>query len=392
MNPRWKTFEPGREDEEAQRVKILRAIERWWQEFARQSDDIVALFKGEAQWDLPEWMGSHLHEIHPQLMWEFGPGIDSGHRLVITPEYRFDLRPLVDEILERAPSLPGWSFYGHRLPESWETALSTVEARTGTELAATGFRCSQVRFNLIEVVIEFPKRFLAAHEELASSQAFVLLESLLGEATLNAWVGEVSVAKKSWRSTKLASLPSAFETMRQSIVEGLPKVPIRLLPGELQWTLFQLEPSEAEDYPRQLDMIVGKAIDPEQWENSYRDVPYFSTRYTRSGDTFCFLKIDGAEGLDGTPWQDKGDIEDVLEEALRSSELGCLVSGGTGLRYVYLDFALTDVPRALATIKDVLRTGGLTRRSWILFFDSEWESEWVGIWPDSPPPPKGQMH
>jgi Ca2+:H+ antiporter len=42
-------------------------------------------------------------------MWEFGRAIATdGHRLVITPETVKELRPLVDELLARAPAIPGW--------------------------------------------------------------------------------------------------------------------------------------------------------------------------------------------------------------------------------------------------------------------------------------------
>ena len=386
-NPRWKTFEPGCTDEEALRSKTHEAIERWWNAFSREKDDIIALFKGEAQWDLARWMQENLQGIHPHLMWEFGPGDGTGHRLVITPENRFDLRPLVDEILARAPSLQGWSFFGHRLPESWEMTLATVEGRTGSALQASGIRCTKGRFNRVDVVVEYPKQFLAGNEELAFSQAFVLIESLLGEQALNAWVGEITTAKKTWRSRKTRDLPGEFNRLRNSILDALPEVPVCSLPGELEWTLFQLKPPEADDYPGQSDMMVGKAIDTEQWMNFYGGVSYFSERYSKCGETFCYLKIDGIEGMDGTPWEDKGDIEDALEDTLKPEGLGCLISGGTGYRYSYIGLALTDLSRALAEIRRVLKAGDLTRRAWILFFDSEWKSEWFGIWPDSPAPP-----
>ena len=153
------------------------------------------------------------------------------------------------------------------------------------------------------------------------------------------------------------------------------------------WSLFKLEPTPANDFPAQRDIFVGKSMNPELWQNAHMDIPFSSGRYSSSAEVFCYLKMDGSEGLTGERFSDKGDIEDALDERLRSAKLGCFVGGGTGLRYSYVDFSLTDLWRSIPIIREVLRAGNLTRRSWIQFYDSEWQNEWVGIWDDSPPPP-----
>jgi hypothetical protein len=62
-----------------------------------------------------------LQAIHPSLMWEYGSAMrQPGHRLVITPESRRFLRPMVRTILERAPKIAGWEFYPYRLAETAE--------------------------------------------------------------------------------------------------------------------------------------------------------------------------------------------------------------------------------------------------------------------------------
>ena len=93
------------------------SIESWWKAFAGKTSDLSLLFQNKADWDLPGWMHTHLNAIDRRLLWEFGPGIPSGHRLVITPETDHHLRPLVDQILAAAPKLPGWSFHPWRLAE-----------------------------------------------------------------------------------------------------------------------------------------------------------------------------------------------------------------------------------------------------------------------------------
>ena len=41
----------------------------------------------------------------------------------------------------------------------------------------------------------------------------------------------------------------------------------------------------------------------------------------------------------------------------------------------------------MKVIEEFLRAEGAPKRSWLLFFDTELEAEWIGLWFDSPAPP-----
>ncbi len=389
MSIRWNTFEPGNQVEELERQKKLTAIESWWRQFESRTSKIEALFKREDKWDLASWMLENLQAIESKLMWEFGPGLSGGHRLIVTPESDYYLRPFVDEILRLSPEIEGWTFYGHRLPESLEQASSMVESRSGVGLAATSFRCQPASFNLIDVIIEFPGQFLRQNEQLAYSQAFILIESLLGEATLNTWIGAIDIGKRSWfsKSKHLENFAETIDHMICSFQEQLPGLPALRMSEDSSWSLFETKPVQANDYPARTDILVGTAMNAELWQNAFEGTRFSSGRYSRTNETFCYLKIDGSEGLDGTVFDDRSHIEDTLIDALLPDELGGHIGGGTGLRYSYIDLAITDLSRALPIIRQVLQSGRLTKRSWLLFFDTEWQNEWYGIWPDSPMPP-----
>jgi hypothetical protein len=86
-------------------------------------------------------------------------------------------------------------------------------------------------------------------------------------------------------------------------------------------------------------------------------------------------------------FKDKSEIEDALDAILMSNRLGCVIGGGTGRRYSYIDLALIDLKQGIDAIRRVLVEGKIPKRSWIQFFDSTLAQEWVGIYDDSPPPP-----
>jgi hypothetical protein len=46
------------------------------------------------------------------------------------------------------------------------------------------------------------------------------------------------------------------------------------------------------------------------------------------------------------------------------------------------------VDRAIPVIRDVLRAGRVPKRSWLQFFDDDLAEEWIGVWDDSPAPPR----
>jgi hypothetical protein len=154
--------------------------------------------------------------------------------------------------------------------------------------------------------------------------------------------------------------------------------------------MFELEPDERDDYPSRSDLLVGYSAIPGLWEqfHSGESSPLQSSDFSTSGETFCYLKIDGINGLEGSIFEDKSQIEDTLDEALRSFKVGCVVGGGTGLRYSYVDFAVTDVEMATGIVRKVLCAGQIPRRAWILFFDSNLLNQWIGVWDETPAPPQ----
>jgi hypothetical protein len=49
-----------------------------------------------------------------------------------------------------------------------------------------------------------------------------------------------------------------------------------------------------------------------------------------------------------------------------------------------------DLPKALEVVRAVMRAGRLPQRCWLLFHDATLANEWLGLYPTTPPPPRGQ--
>lgn len=371
-------------------MSIEDPIQAWWRAFQAKTEDLNALFARQAEWDLPAWMSESLNTIHADLMWEFGRAMQGeGHRLVITPESRRYLRPLVHAILRQAPEIEGWEFYGYRLPEDYGMAVMTVDARTGGDIDQTVVRAEVDELNRIGLIFAGPQ--YADDEERAFQDVVVATETLLGEETLDRWIGCVdiesldSAGDASWKPIR--DLPSLVSSLQQQVYRGLPDAPYWQICDQAEWSLFELKPEEDEDYPAQCDMFVGGTMLPSMWRNAHSTQAFDSVRFSKHDEVFCYIKIDGSEGWDETKFADRSEVEDAVDSALREAEVGCVVGGGTGLQYSYIDLALDDVSKSAALIKSALRAGNLPRRTWLQFFDTDLEARWISIWDDASPPP-----
>ncbi|HET6883237.1 MAG TPA: hypothetical protein VFI31_23910 [Pirellulales bacterium] len=367
-------------------------IANWWKAFESAAPRIVAHFR-QQDWDLPTWMQEHLGAVHPELMWEFGPAVrGQGHRLVITPETRRDLRPLVREMLRRAPAITGWEFYEYRLPEELSEASQSVQGRTSGNLNGVQVVASLGHFNLVDLKYNFPPD--SFDEQEAAGIAFVATESLLGEEVLDRWIGAIEV-EQGMAAERLIPLERLSEAVRSLIGEVCAALPDRPWHeadlDDALWSALECEREAADDYVGQEDLIAAITVMPLMLQNALSNFLFDSQRYSRFGERFCYLKIDGSSGLEHSDFADRSEIEEAINAALRPTGLGSVVGGGTGLRYSYIELALTDIEAAWHSMSVVLSNGRLPKRTWLLFHDADLAAQWYGLYDDTPEPPMCQQ-
>jgi hypothetical protein len=279
-------------------------------------------------------------------------------------------------------------FLPYRQPEDVKVAAQTVEARVGAPICPVRVQARKGEENLIDLLYQ-PAPEAADDEERSRHAAFVATESLLGEEVLDKWVGAIEVMAEpgEGRWLPLDRLKPTVDALIDSVRDQLPEVQRYEVGPAADGAVLQLKPTKADDYPGRYDLLVAATRMLPMWKSAHAGRPFYSERFSRHGERFCYLKLDGSKGLQGTAYADRGEIEDAVDEALMAEKLGAVIGGGTGLRYSYVDLALMDVSRGAAVLKRVLCEGRIGRRTWLQFFDCEWEREWIGIWDDSPAPP-----
>lgn len=374
--------------EKKARERTVSAIDAWWKAFAAKRKDLDLLFSGKKKWDLPKLMHDKLGAVEPHLMWEYGRALSrkNRHRLVITVESRLALAPLRDLVLARAPKVRGFELYPYRVAEPLAMVAPTIEGRLRRAMPDMKVVVAQGEAGTVN--LHFMVEGCTGEDDAdAHAVAFVTSETLLGEEVLVRDIGiiRVSAPKKVRGAVSLAKLRMTVKKELAKRDKRKPAKPATASSAKATYTLFKLEPHE--EHAGQRDLIVALTRRTDVFRATRSDVDFFSERFSRHGETFAYVKIDGTKGLEGSAYEDREDIENAIERAL-GPKLGAVIGGGTGLRYSYVELALRDVDAAIPRIREVLCKGKLPRRSWLLFHDATLASEWVPIHPGGPAPPR----
>jgi hypothetical protein len=291
----------------------------------------------------------------------------------------------VSALLARAPKLRGLEFYGERPAESAEFVGPSVQGRTGQPVPDGHVLIEVNDRNALDLTFHLAS-CSGPDDERAQAAASIATEVLLGEMTMYRWVSSISVDKPSRKKSlvPLGDLPNAVKQAMGDVRGALPKKPFRQRLKNASWSLFKLEPEQAKDYPLLLDQFTAITMDVPMFRAAR--MPLFaSERFSRLGEFFAYVKIDGSKGLAGSAFGDRVEIENAIAEAL--GEYGAVIGGGTGLRYSYVELALEDVRKGVARVQRALRDGRIPQRTFIQFHDEELATEWIGIYPETPRPP-----
>lgn len=278
-------------------------------------------------------------------------------------------------------------------------ALEAVRTAYGVDFANARARAGFSRGHLIDVVLSVPG---GDSSERAREAAHALLSALLGQARAADWLGEVAIAPAPRggllrvldsrgspdRFFPVKELPRTFERAIAGLYAGLPDRPLWSLGGELYWTMLEASAERADDYAAQNDLLLASTYLPEMLKCFLGGSPFASSRFSRHGELFAYLKAESRTDDPRLALSARRVLEDALDAALVSERAGRVVGSGIGIRYSYVDFALSSVERAIAVVSNVARRVGLSERSWVLFCDTVIEDEWAPVHPSAPVPPR----
>lgn len=276
----------------------------------------------------------------------------------------------------------------------FDQALAALRA-DGIELGKARARAGFSRGHLLDLLLLDPA-FGSAADESAQQIAERAADALLGEQLVDDWVGEIDVAPlgrggplkvvgDGEQSLPLEELQPAVLAAIDGLIAGLPDAPHHARAGAGEWTLFELEPERADDFAAQNDLVLATTSVPEMLKAFLQGLPLYSGRFSRHGELYCYLKLDGGGRTDEERLTARSALEDGLNSALVRAQAGSVVGNGLGLRYSYVDLAIADLSRAASILRQCV--DGVWTRAWLLFCDTDRAGDWLALADGSEPPP-----
>jgi hypothetical protein len=187
------------------------AIRRFWTWFVANADRLKNLYVNSRFQDLTQEMNRELDRVEPQLAWEMGPGKQKPYLLTISSEGNTRLRDFADLMIELAPDLTGWELYSSRPARPAPKVVRLSESGEAFETADWEFipmeNPEKGRLDLVVVGDQLAR----SDREPALRAVSLYLDQLLGEDTVELWIGEFRVkspiAAHGEKAYKITELP-----------------------------------------------------------------------------------------------------------------------------------------------------------------------------------------
>ncbi len=298
-------------------------IDEFWAFWARRRDALAEVVgKTEMPDDLIEEVTEAVNALHPDLAWEFGPGVRAEEAFAVCGEGDANLRLLAERWRAAAPEDPGFDFFSTRQPmsEPWNQRL-TYE---GVELPLSDLRFRTERDDLRRIIHlqAYHPRFPDMDREAAGRALFIMLDQALGEDGVERWLGGIEAVLE----------PVADERGLAALLEEVDEVS-KLDPE--QWAVVESEGDEGE--PEVFLLNLGL----KRWDHPW-------------SDTWCVVRLpyDGNEQHMPSSAQQESlnELEDGLREWLGDDAVyvGRRTGGDERKIFFYVSGAAGTADRLLA--------------------------------------------
>lgn len=314
--------------------------------------------------------------------------------------------PLAELMLAQAPPDVGYALSLGRAAVPLSRALAEVRASHQVELSRASLRAGFGRGHLLELTLGVPGGTGSETEQNAAEN---LVRAALGDRVFETWVGAVHAApaprmpslrvldvRARQASLTIDDLFSTVAAATLGVLRGLPdepRVALSLPPATSvdtplandtsreEWTLLEVEPLAQDRGRRKDDLLLASTRTPELLRCYLDGAPCASRRFSRVGEQFVFLSYADDEPTMKRRVARRTAIEQALSESVTG--LGAVTGVGLGVKTTYVDLALSDLETGLVRLVATARELELPAHSFIQFFDSELEEEWLSIWPHS---------
>lgn len=338
-------------------------VRKFWKWFQEVAPAFHATIEAGNSDSLEPQTSGKVDELSAGFGWVYGPGEEgTGHSLTLTGEGVEHRQLLALHWLSLAPSIEGWTFHAARQSGPIKGHAIQIHGHhiDPKEIWVTP-RIDEDQ-ECLDLTIWHP--LWSEIEERDQWQIISLfLDEALGEYGTGWWVGEIRL-----KNDRLAdSFP--LEELREFIDDTSRKMGWRKYPPGEGMFLYKLTPPEKE-FPRS-DLITLSTMVPDLSMTYLKTGGMLKDPLDGTGADFLYIAIPKAFFPKGQEAAKRGEIEDAIDDALKSQAAGRCVGGGFGNERGYVDLLIFDGEGSLGIIRKSLKPLNLPRGTTIEYFAME---------------------
>ncbi|MBK8475307.1 MAG: hypothetical protein IPL39_03100 [Opitutaceae bacterium] len=347
-------------------------VAAFWTWFTEVAPRCYATIEDKRCGELAEETSAKVDELLPGFAWVFGPGEnDVGHSLTLSGEGVIHRQLLALQWLALAPKIPGWTFYAARQP-------GPITGHV-IEMAGTRFDPKEIwvtpRIDTdaekLDLTIWHPA-WATISEKQRGIITFLFLDESLGEYGTERWIGEISHGKEHLaQSFPLEELASHVDATAKANTWRL------IAPGEC-YTLFSCKEPRPGVFPRS-DVLTQSTANPKLFREYMKAEGELSDPLPGTGADYLYVSIPHEYFPAGKETDFRGEIEEALDDALKTAHSGSCIGGAFGTINGYVDLLVFDGARSRDLVQQTLRRFQLPRGSMIEFFAREKRGQRIAL-------------
>ena len=338
-------------------------VQQFWKWYAEVAPRFYQTIEDKQCPSLAPEVSAKVDEFLPGFSWVFGPGENhQGHSFTLTAEGNAHRQLITLYWLSLAPTLPGWTFYASRQPDSIKGKRIDIGEKTFNPEEFWLTPSINAESERIDITVWHPL-FAVLPERDRWTILFLFLDEILGEYGTQQSIGKITM--DSTRLAEAMPLEELLPFVKKTEAEaGWKKYP----PGEAG-TIYRMP--EPHDRFLRGDIKIGSTTHIALINDYANAKGEFSDPLKGTGADYVFVKFDATLLPKGRESHARGEIEEALTEALKPTDSGRVLGGAFGSRYGYIDLLLYDGQNSLKLVESALRLKPLPAGTEIHFFAKE---------------------
>lgn len=341
-------------------------VEAFWVWYSSVAERFYQTIEDKQCGSLSDEVSDKVEELLPGMAWVFGPGPErQGHSFTLSGEGIQPKQMLAAYWLSRAPAIPGWTFYASRQPDlspggftlgMGEINFKPIEFWVTPEIDEEG--------ECVHLSIWHP---LADQVEMRTCQTalYLILDEIFGEFGTDRWIGRPDFSK-----AKLAeSMP--ISELKEFVDTAAAARGWKMRTPCDSWVSYRITAEGAKpDVPRG-DVFAGSTRFNTGTRDFSRDPANYKDPFAALSAHWIYLSLDVSSLPAGREVDARGEMEDVIIEALEAAHSGTTLGGASGSRSAYIDFLIYDGSHSIAIIREAAQRAGMPEGTRIEFAGAE---------------------